>query len=268
MRRAWLLFAVVAAITFCVGPFAWQALTSLRPEDELTRAGLPSSLSLASYAGAFHGRPFGRVMLNSFVVAGVTTLFCLAVGGAAAFALAKLQLRGKSVILGAALAISMFPPIATVSPLFLLLRALGQHDHLGGLVLPYTTFALPMTLWILTGFFRDIPDEIYRAARVDGCSPFQAFWRVLLPLAAPGLAATAILVFIFAYSEFLYALTFTSAPENRTIPVAISLFAAEHKEPWGEIAAASVLSTLPLVVVTLLFQRKIVAGLTAGGVKE
>lgn len=268
MRRAWLLFAVVAAITFCVGPFVWQLLTSLRPENELTRVGLPSSLSFASYTGAFQGRPFGRVLLNSFVVAGATTIFCVSVGASAAFALAKLPLRGKSVLLGAALAISMFPPIATVSPLFLIIRGLGLRDELAGLVLPYTTFALPMTLWILTGFFRDIPGELYRAACIDGCSPFQAFRRVILPLAAPGIAATAILVFIFAYNEFLYALTFTSSPEKRTVPVAISLFAAEHKEPWGEIAAASIIATLPLVVVTLLFQRKIVAGLTAGGVKE
>jgi multiple sugar transport system permease protein len=263
-----MILGVVAAVTFCVGPFVWQALTSLRPEGELTRVGLPSSISLASYTGAFHGRPFGRVLWNSLVVAGATTALCLAIGSAAAFALAKLPLPGRRVFLAGALAISMFPPIATVSPLFLVIRALGLHDELGGLVLPYATFALPMTLWILTGFFRDIPDELYRAALVDGCSPASAFRRVILPLAAPGIAATAILVFIFAYNEFLYALTFTSSPEKRTVPVAISLFAAEHAEPWGEIAAASIIATLPLVVVTLAFQRKIVAGLTAGGVKE
>lgn len=268
LTRAWLLFGVVAAVTFCVGPFVWQALTSLRPEGELTRVGLPSSLSLASYEGAFRGRPFGRVLLNSLGVASATTALSLAIGAPAAFALAKLPLPGRRILLGGALAISMFPPIATVSPLFLVLRALGLHDELGGLVLPYTTFALPMTLWILSGFFRDLPDELYRAALVDGCSPLQALRRVLLPLAAPGIAATAILVFIFAYNELLYALTFTSSPEKRTVPVAISLFAAEHAEPWGEIAAASIIATLPLVVVTLLFQRKIVAGLTAGGVKE
>jgi multiple sugar transport system permease protein len=268
VRRAWLLLALVAAVTFCLGPFVWQALTSLRPESELASTGLPSSLSLASYAGAFHGRPFGRVLLNSFVVAAATTALCMAVGAPAAFALAKMEFRGKKLLLGGALAISMFPPIATVSPLFLVIRSLGLRDELAGLVLPYATFALPMTLWILTGFFRDIPDELYRAARIDGCSPFQAFRRVFLPLAAPGVAATAILVFIFAYNEFLYALTFTSSPDKRTVPVAISLFAAEHKEPWGEIAAASIIATLPLVVVTLLFQRRIVAGLTAGGVKE
>src|SRR4029079_14518328 len=130
-------------------------------------------------------------LLNSFAVAGVTTIFCIAVGTSAAFALAKLEMRGKQLLLGAALAVSMFPPIATVSPLFLMIRALGLHDHLAGLVLPYTTFALPMTIWILTRFFQDIPDDIYRAARVDGCSPISAFRRVLLPLSAPGIAATA-----------------------------------------------------------------------------
>jgi multiple sugar transport system permease protein len=154
-----------------------------------------------------------------------------------------------------------------VSPLYLVIRALGLRDHLAGLVLPYTAFGLPMTIWILTGFFREIPDEIYRSARVDGCSPFMAFRKVLLPLAAPGLATTGILVFISAWNEFLYALTFTSSPEQRTVPVAISLFAGEHKEPWGEIAAASVIATLPLILVTLIFQRRIVSGLTAGAVK-
>jgi multiple sugar transport system permease protein len=146
-------------------------------------------------------------------------------------------------------------------------RALGLRDELAGLVLTYTTFALPMTLWVLTGFFRDIPHQLYEAARIDGCTPFQTFRRVLLPLSAPGLVTTGILVFIFAYNEFLYALSFTSSPEKRTIPVAISLFASEHKEPWGEMAAASVMAVAPLVLLALVFQRRIVAGLTAGAVK-
>jgi len=267
MKRLGLLFAVASAVTFAAGPFLWQVLTSLRPEYEITRIGLPSELSLQSYFGAFHGRPFGRVILNSFLVAGTTTLFCLTVGASAAFALAKLEFRGRNVLLFFALMVSMFPPVATVSPLYLMIRAVGLRDHLAGLVIPYTTFALPMTLWILTGFFREIPDELYRAARVDGCSPFQAFRRVLLPLTAPGLATTAILVFIFSWNEFLYALTFTSSPDKRTIPVAIALFAGEYKEPWGEIAAASVIATLPLIALTLAFQRKIISGLTAGAVK-
>jgi multiple sugar transport system permease protein len=259
--------SILAATTFTSGPFLWQVLTSLRPESELTRLGWPSSLSTESYAAVFREQPFARVLLNSAVVAGGTTALCLSLGGAAAFALAKLDLRGGRLLLAGALLVSMFPPVATVSPLYLLVRALGLRDHLGGLILTDTTFALPMTLWILTGFFRGIPDELYRAARIDGCSPLQAFHRVFLPLAAPGLATTAILVFIFAWNELLYALTFTSSPEARTVPVAIMLFAGEHKEPWGEIAAASVIATLPLIVVTLLFQRRIVAGLTAGAVK-
>ena len=260
-------FGALAAATFFVGPFFWQILTSLRPEAELTSVTFPRAVSLASYTSAFEGRPFARVLLNSAVVAGATTALCLAVASAAAFALAKLELRGKNVLLGAALAVSMFPPIATLSPLYLTLRKLHLLDTAAGLVLPHTTFALPLALWVLTGFFRDIPDELYRAARVDGCTPFQAFRRVMLPLALPGLSTTAILVFVFSWNEFLYALTFTSSPERRTVPVAISLFAGEHAEPWGEIAAASVIATLPLVLFTLLFQRRIVAGLTQGAVK-
>lgn len=266
-RPGWgVAFATVAFLTFFLGPFFWQVLTSLWPDGELTRL-LPSHLTFENYAGVLGG-PFLRVVLNSLVVAALTTVFCLAVGSAAAFALAKLEFRGRNLLLSAALAVSMFPPIATVSPLYLILRAVGLRDQLAGLVLPYATFALPLTLWVLTSFFRQLPDELYRAARVDGCTPIQAFRRVLLPLAAPGLSTTAILVFIFSWNEFLYALTFISSPEKRTVPVAISLFASEHREPWGEIAAASVVATLPLVVLTILFQRSIVSGLTAGAVKE
>ena len=194
-------------------------------------------------------------------------MLCLAVSATAAFAIAKLEFPGRSLLLGAALAISMFPPIATVSPLYLALRAVGLRDSLAGLVLPYTTFALPLTLWLLTSFFREVPDEIYRAALADGCTPWQAFVRVYLPLSWPALATSAILVFIFSWNELLYALSFISTPAKRTIPVAIALFAGEHVEPWGQIAAASVTATLPLVALTLLFQRRIVAGLTAGAVK-
>jgi multiple sugar transport system permease protein len=266
-RRAAVAFALVAAVSFCIGPFAWQVLTSLRPEGELTRLGPPRTLSLASYRAALSGPRLLPALANSALVASLTSGFCLLVGGSAAFALAKLRFRGRALLLACALAVSMFPPIATVAPLYLIIRKLGLLDHATGLVLPYTTFALPLTLWVLTEFFRQIPDDLYRAARIDGCSPVGAFVRVLLPLAAPGLATTAILVFIFSWNELLYALTFTSSPMQRTVPVAISLFAGEHTEPWGEIAAASVVATLPLIVATLLFQRKIIAGLTAGAVK-
>ena len=261
MKRA---FATLA-LAFFVGPIAWQALTSVWPEPELTRA-FPGSLTLANYAGL--GAPFARAVLNSLLVAAGTTLLCLAVGASAAFAIAKLEFPGRRLLLGAALAISMFPPIATVSPLYLVLRAIGLRDTLSGLVLPYTTFALPLTLWLLTSFFRALPDELYRAARVDGCTPWQAFVRVFLPLSWPALATSAILIFIFSWNELLYALTFISTPSKRTIPVAIALFAGEHVEPWGQIAAASMVAIVPLAVLALVFQRRIVSGLTAGAVKE
>lgn len=261
------LLGVVAVVTFFLGPALWQALTSLRPESEIASTSLPSRLSLESYAAAFRGRPFGRVLLNSALVAAATTALCIAVASPAAFALAKLRLRGTTALLSAALAVSMFPPIATVSPLYLVLRSVHLLDNPLGLVVPQATFALPLALWVLTGAFRDIPEEIYRAARVDGCTPLRAFRRVMLPLAMPGIATTAILVFVFSWNEFLYALTFTSSPERRTVPVAISLFAAEHAEPWGEIAAASVIAAVPLVLLAVIFQRRVVAGLTRGAVK-
>lgn len=263
MRRAGFWLAMAAALGFFLGPFAWQAAASL------SKGGMPEAgATLENYARVLGEGSFVRAMLNSLIVAGATTVFCLAVGASAAFALAKLEFRGRSLLLAVSLAVSMFPPIATLSPLYLVLRAVGLRDTLAGLVLPYSTFALPLTLWLLTQFFRQIPDELYRAARVDGCTPFQAFRRVLLPLALPGLATTALLVFIFAWNEFLYALTFISSPGKRTVPVAISLFASEHEDPWGEIAAASIVATLPLVVLTIAFQKRLVQGITAGAVKE
>jgi multiple sugar transport system permease protein len=267
VKRALLFVVLCAAALFCTGPFFWQVLTSLRPEQDLTSLRMPESLSLDSYRRAFEGQALGRAMLNSTFVAGTTTLVCVLCGAAAAFALAKLELRGRRVLLGGALLASMFPSVATLSALYLVIRFLGLRDHLLGLVLPYTTFALPMTIWIMHGFFKGLPDEIFRAAVIDGCTPLQAFRKVMLPLAAPGLGTTAILVFISAWNELVYALTFISSPEARTIPVAISMFAGEHKEPWGEIAAASVIAMLPVIAAALLFQRWIVSGLTAGAVK-
>jgi multiple sugar transport system permease protein len=258
---------LAAAVLFCTGPFFWQVLTSLRPEDELTSLDLPSALSLDSYRRAFAEQSLGRAMLNSTFVAGMTTLVSVVVGAAAAFALAKLELRGKRVLLVGALLASMFPSVATLSALYLVIRALGLRDHLMGLVLPYTTFALPMTIWIMYGFFRGLPDEIFRAAMIDGCTPLRAFFQVMLPLAGPGLGTTAILVFISAWNELIYALTFITSPDSRTVPVAISMFAGEHKEPWGQIAAASVVAMLPVIAAALLFQRWIVSGLTSGAVK-
>lgn len=254
---------------FCLAPFLWQLLTSLKPTSEVGTLPplLPTRPVFDHYLAIFQHRPFGRFILNSVIVASLTTVSCLSIGSLAAFAIAKLQFRGRHLLLFAALSISMFPSIATVSPLYLLIRVFGWRDTYAGLVVPYTTFALPLAIWILWSVFREIPDDLYLAALVDGCTPFQVFVRIFVPLAAPGIGTAAILVFIFAWNEFLYALTFTSTETMRTIPVAIALFPGLHEIPWGEMAAATVVVTTPLILLVFLFQRHIVSGLTAGSVK-
>jgi len=176
-------------------------------------------------------------------------------------------MRGKSTVLGLILAVSMFPQIAIVSPLFLLLRSLGLIDTYPGLILPYLTFAMPLTVWLLVGYFRQIPPDLEEAARVDGATRWQVFTRVVLPLAVPGLAATAILTFLYCWNEFLFALSFTLGPERHTVPVAIALFRGQYQVPWGQILAAAVVATAPVALLVLLFQRRIVQGLTAGALK-
>ena len=269
MKRALFVLTVTAVALWSLGPFLWQVVTSLKPDAELTRLPpiLPQHPTLVHYAAVFTGASFVRIIANSAVVASLSTLFSLAVGSLAAFGLAKLRVRFKGLILLFVLSATMFPPIATVSPLYLIIRAVGLRDTWGALVITYTSFSLPLSVWILTHFFRGIPDELYRASRIDGCSPLQSFRRIMLPLAAPGIFTAAVLVFIFSWNEFLFALTFTATPKSRTIPVAISLFPGLHEVPWGDIAAASVIVTVPLLILVFVFQRRIVEGLTAGAVK-
>jgi multiple sugar transport system permease protein len=260
---------LILLVAYCLAPLLWQAVTSIKPAAELVSLPplLPTRLTAAHYAALFTGHPFLRIMLNSAIVAGVTTLLALALGALAAFALATLRVRGRALILAAVLSVSMFPPIAVVSPLFLVVSALGLHDTLTALIVTYTSFSLPLAVWLLTNFFRDLPRELYLAARVDGWSPLQALLRVIVPLAAPALVAAGLLIFIFAWNEFLLALTFTATEASRTVPVAIALFPGLHEIPYGEIAAASLVATLPLAVLAFAFQRRIVEGLTAGAVK-
>ncbi|HSN71209.1 MAG TPA: carbohydrate ABC transporter permease [Steroidobacteraceae bacterium] len=268
MRRGrWLALVVVAG--WCLAPFLWQVITSLKPAPELVTLPplLPSRITFEHYAAVLASESFARVILNSAIVALATTLLALAVGTLAAFALSVLRTRGRRLILIAVLAISMFPPIATVSPLFLMLNALGLHDTLLALVITYTTFSLPLAIWLLANFFDALPRELYHAARIDGLSAFGALRHVILPLAAPGWVAAGLLVFIFSWNEFLFALSFTATDASRTIPVAIALFPGLHEIPYGEIAAASVIVTVPVVLLAFVFERRIVAGLTAGAVK-
>jgi len=263
------LAALVLLAAYCVAPFLWQVVTSLKPAAELTSLPplLPTRLTGEHYAAIFTGHPLLRIIANSAVVAVCTTALALVVGALAAYAVSILRVRGRAAILGVVLSVSMFPPIATVSPLFLLLNALGLRDTLAALVLTYSTFSLPLAVWLLANFFDALPRELYVAARVDGCSAFGALWRVVLPLAAPGILAAGLLVFIFAWNEFLFALSFTATEASRTLPVGIALFPGLHEVPYGEIAAASVVATLPVVALAFAFQRRIVEGLTAGAVK-
>jgi len=269
MKRAGFYLILVVVCIYCIGPFAWQMITSLKPSAELTKLPpvLPSTVSFEHYVSVFRGHPFDRIILNSVVVAVVSTVLSLFIGSLAAFGLSKLNIKGRALIFALVLSISMFPPIATVSPLYLIIRALGLRDTWWALIITYTTFTLPMCIWILSSFFREVPDELYLAAKVDGCTPMQIFYKIFLPLAGPGIFATAILVFIFSWNEFLYALTFTSTTASRTIPVGIALFPGLHEMPWGDIAAASVIVTLPLIILVLAFQRRIIEGLTAGAIK-
>ena len=253
-------------LAFFLLPVAWLALTSLWPDQELARA-LPSRLTLASYRAALEGGGLARAIANSLVVGLSTTALSLVLAAPAAFAVARLEFPGRRLLLGVALAISMFPPIATVGPLYVGLRAVGLLDTLPGLVLPYASFSLPLALFLLTQTFRDLPVALYRAARVDGCSAAGALRRVLLPLAAPGLATSGLIVFVFAWNELLYALSFVTTPSRRTVPVALALFAGEFRDPWVILAAASTVATVPVVLAAVLFQRRLVAGLTAGAVK-
>lgn len=261
--------ALGLVLVFSSAPLLWQFLTSLKPDGELTS--LPPILSRhptgIHYFSIFHGFPFLRIIANSFLVALSTTFFSIGLGSFCAFGLAKLKVSGQGLLLGFILSASMFPPIATVSPLYLIIRALGLRDSLWALILTYTTFSLPLAIWVLTHFFKAIPNEIFLAARIDGCSRIQSFYKIILPLSGPGIFSTAILVFIFSWNEFLFALTFTSSPASRTIPVAIALFPGLHEIPWGEIGAATIVVTIPLIILVFVFQRRIIAGLTAGAVK-
>lgn len=263
----WLAAVVFVAVSF--GPLYWALVSSLSPETRIfdRPALLPSPLVLDHYRALFTERAFWIPIRNSLVVAGATTLLALAAGAPCAYALARFHFRAKGPLLAFVLAVSMFPQISLVSPLFLLLRGLGLINTYPGLILPYLTFAMPLTIWFLVGFFRQLPAELEEAAMLDGASRWRAFREIALPLAWPGIATTGLLTFLYSWNEFLFALSFTLGPERHTVPVAIALFRGQYQVPWGEVFAAAIVTTAPLAVVMLLAQRRIVQGLTAGGVK-
>jgi multiple sugar transport system permease protein len=266
----WLYVAVAGVVIFCLLPFYWLVNISLKSGPDLSSADIfPPNPTLDNYQSIFQNADFTRALANSAIVSLVTTLLGIVVGSFAAYALARLKMNFKFILLGIVLTISTFPQIAIAAPLFRLWADIGLYNTLIGLVIPYLTFALPLSIYILVSFFREIPKDLEEAALVDGATNFQAFVKVIVPLAAPGLATTAILAFIAAWNEFLLATTLTSSREARTVPVAISQFtgSTQFEVPLGTQSAASVVISIPLVLLVLLFQKRIVAGLTAGAVK-
>ena len=268
--RRWLPSAALALLVAATAfPLYWTVVSSFTPEARLFQdpSLFPRMLVLDHYRALFTERNFWVPVRNSLVVAGTTTLFCVTIGGLCAYALARLEFRGRRLLLIGILAVGMFPQISVVSPLYLLLRALRLINTYPGLILPYLTFAMPLTIWLLVGFFRQLPAELEEAAMVDGASRLRAFREVIVPLALPGLATTGILTFVYSWNEFLFALSFTLGPERQTVPVAIALFRGQYQVPWGQILAAALVATAPVTLLVLAFQRRIVQGLTAGAVK-
>jgi multiple sugar transport system permease protein len=266
----WMWIAVAAIIVFCLLPFYWLINISLKTGADLSSADIfPPNPSLDNYDSIFQNSAFTRALANSAIVALVTTFLGIVVGSFAAYALARLKMGGKGILLAIVLSITTFPQIAIAAPLFRLWSDIGIYNTIIGLVIPYLTFALPLSIYILVSFFREIPKDLEEAALVDGATHFEAFRKVVVPLAAPGLATTAILTFIAAWNEFLLATTLTSSQTARTVPVAISQFtgSSQFEVPLGTQSAASVVISIPLIILVLLFQKRIVAGLTAGAVK-
>lgn len=261
--------AIVLMVVAILFPLYWAAVASFTPESELFGQVdlVPAQLVFDHYRAVFTERALGKAVWNSLVVAGATTLLCVPIGALCAYALARLTFRGRTLVLASVLAISMFPQISIVSPLYLLLREMRLIDTYAGLVLPYLTFAMPLTIWLLVAFFRQMPRELEEAAVMDGASRLQTLATVVLPLSWPGLATTAILTFLYCWNEFLFALCFTLGPERYTVPVALALFRGQYQVPWGQILAGALVATLPVAALVFVAQRRIVAGLTAGAVK-
>ena len=264
-----LVIIVIAALF----PVLW--IISLSLKDPATIADgrlIPADWTFDNYKSLFEGgldSPLLKPLINSIVIALIATTIAIVLASFTAYAIARLDFPGKLLILGGALAVAMFPPISTVGPLFDMWRNFGLYDTYLGLIIPYLTFSLPLAIYILVAFFREIPWDLEQAAQVDGATPLQAFRKVIVPLAAPGMFTAAILVFIFCWNDFVFAISLTSSDASRTVPAALAFFTGDSQftDPAGNIAAAAVVVTIPIIIFVLLFQRRIVAGLTAGAVK-
>jgi multiple sugar transport system permease protein len=260
----------IVVVLYALIPVAWIISLSLKPGADLNDGRfIPSSATFDNYRKIFDQDIFTAALRNSVGIALISTFIAVLLATSAAYAIARLDFPGKRLVLAFALAIAMFPQISVVSPLFDIWRQIGLYDTWIGLIIPYLTFTLPLAIWVLSAFFREIPWSLEQAAQADGATPFQAFRKVIAPLAAPGMFTAAILVFIFAWNDFLFAISLTSTNRARTVPAAIAFFegGSQFQQPTGQIAAAAVVVTIPVVVAVLLFQKRIVAGLTSGAVK-
>ena len=263
---------VAACCLAALAPVAWHVISSLKTPAELTITPptlLPQDPTLSNYEELFQRRPFFRYYLNSFTISSMASLISVAAASLAAYALARIRPRMRSTIRSVLLAIAFFPPIVFLFPLYELVRAAGLVNHPWGLILPYSALNLPFAIWLLTGSFEQIPFELEEAAAIDGLSRFQTFRIIILPLVTPALITAGILVFIFAWNEFMLALTFMNIESQKTVTVGVATLsgAFAFEIPWGQIAAGVIASSLPLILLVIVFQRKIVAGLTAGSVK-
>jgi len=257
-------------VVYALVPVLWILSLSLKPTSTVKDGKLiPSSVTLDNYRGIFRGDIFSSALVNSIGIGLLTTAIAVVLGAMAAYAIARLKFPGKRLLVGATLLVTMFPAISLVTPLFNIERFIGLFDTWPGLILPYITFALPLAIYTLSAFFREIPWDLEKAAKIDGATPVQAFRKVIVPLAAPGVVTAAILVFIFAWNDLLLALSLTATKAAITAPVAIVNFSGstQFEEPTGSIAAGAVVITVPIIVFVLVFQRRIVAGLTSGAVK-
>lgn len=257
-------------VAYSVGPYLWTLVTSLKNERELYQfpvTYLPRAPTVINYVHVFQGNPFGRFLLNSCVVSVTSTALCLFLATLASYAFARLTFPGSRMLLLGILIVAMIPLISVIVPLYVLVRGFGLLNTYGGLIGPYITWSLPVAIFILTAFFREIPRDLEEAAAIDGCSRVGTLWRIIAPLAAPGLVTAGIIVFVNTWNEFLVALTLTSTTEMRTITVGIALFRGEFAFPWGVISAAVLLATVPIVTLILAGQRLVIRGLTAGAVK-
>jgi multiple sugar transport system permease protein len=269
-RNMWWTVAGLFIVIYTLLPVAWIVSLSFKAGDDINnRKFLPSEWSLDNYRTVFDTSLFRSALINSIGISLIATVASVTLATFAAYAIARLEFKGKKLVLSTALAIAMFPTVALVGPLFDMWRSLGIYDTWLGLIIPYMSFTLPLSIWVLSAFFREIPWEMEQAAQVDGATPWQAFRKVIVPLAAPGVFTAGILAFFFAWNDFVFGISLTATDRSRPVPAALAFFTGESffQQPTAAISAAAVIVTIPVITLVLIFQRRIVAGLTSGAVK-